>query len=151
MSKNILPILPQEEILRSAFWISNFLIREGYHIDYTLKSLLEIDKFFSEKISLILENDNNRNLIFCISAYIGEVMRMKFNGKWELSRHIDLDDESVAINFKNHNKAYPLNITLEVIQKKYTMKQYLKENFNAEIWKFKIWIKIKQKVIKWFH
>lgn len=133
MSKNILPILPQEEILRSAFWISNFLIREGYHIDYTLKSLLEIDKFFSEKISLILENDNNRNLIFCISAYIGEVMRMKFNGKWELSRHIDLDDESVAINFKNHNKAYPLNITLEVIQKKYTMKQYLKENFNAEI------------------
>ena len=146
MSKNILPILPQEEILRSAFWISNFLIREGYHIDYTLKSLLEIDKFFSEKISLILENDNNRNLIFCISAYIGEVMRMKFNGKWELSRHIDLDDESVAINFKNHNKAYPLNITLEVIQKKYTMKQYLKENFNAEIWKFKIWIKINRRL-----
>ena len=130
MSKSI---LPHEEILRSSFWISNFLIREGYHIDYTLKSLLEIDKFFSEKLNLILENDNNRNIIFSISAYIGEVIRMKFKGKWELSRSIDLNDESVTINFKNHNKAYPLNITLEVIQKKYTMRQYLKEKFNTEI------------------
>lgn len=126
-------ILPQEELLRSSYWISNSLIREGYHIDYTLKSLLEIDKFFNEKMYLVLEKDNNRNFIFSISAYIGEVIRTHFNGNWELSRLIDLDDESIGISFKNHDTIYPLNITLEIIQKKYTMKEYLKNNFNIEI------------------
>lgn len=126
-------ILPQEELLRSSYWISNSLIREGYHIDYTLKSLLEIDKFFNEKMYLVLEKDNNRNFIFSISAYIGEVIRTHFNGNWELSRLIDLDDESIGISFKNHDTIYPLNITLEIIQKKYTMKEYLQNNFNIEI------------------
>lgn len=126
-------ILPQEELLRSSYWISNFLIREGYHIDYTLKSLSEIDKFFNEKMYLVLENDNNRNFIFSISAYIGEVIKEHFKGNWELSRKVDLDDESIGISFKNHDAIYPLNITLEIIQKKYTMKEYLKENFKIEI------------------
>ena len=82
---------------------------------------------------LVLENDNNRNFIFLISAYIGEVIKTHFNGNWELSRGIDLDDESIGINFKSYNTIYPLNITLEIIQKKYTMKEYLKENFKIEI------------------
>ena len=48
-------ILPENDIIRTANWISNFLIREGYHIDYTLQSLKEIDKFFKEKINKILK------------------------------------------------------------------------------------------------
>ena len=122
-------LLPQEELSRASDWISNFLMREGYHADYTIESLFEIDKFFKEKINLVLERDDNRNFIFSISAYIGEVIRKKFNGHWELSRDIDLDDETIGIGFKNHKTIYPLNITLEIIQKKYTMKEYLKDNF----------------------
>lgn len=123
-------ILPKEELSRSSNWISNFLMREGYHADYSLESLLEIDKFFKEKLNIVLENDNNRNFIFSISAYIGEVLRMKFKGNWEISRNIDLDDEIIGINLKNYKTIYPLNITLELIQKKYSMKEYLKTNFN---------------------
>ncbi|WP_297205549.1 hypothetical protein [uncultured Brachyspira sp.] len=126
-------ILPQEELSRSSNWISNFLMREGYHTDYTLKSLSEIDKFFKEKLNLVLESDNNRNFIFSISAYIGEVIRINMHGNWIVSRGIDLDDESIGISLKNNNIIYPLNITLELIQKKYTMKEYLKNNFNIEI------------------
>ncbi|CRF35564.1 hypothetical protein BRSU_2738 [Brachyspira suanatina] len=122
-------LLPQDELSRASDWISNFLMREGYHADYTIESLFEIDKFFKEKINLVLERDDNRNFIFSISAYIGEVIRKKFNGHWELSRDIDLDDETIGIGFKNHKTIYPLNITLELIQKKYTMKEYLKDNF----------------------
>ncbi|EKV58117.1 hypothetical protein [Brachyspira hampsonii] len=122
-------LLPEEELSRASDWISNFLMREGYHADYTIESLFEIDKFFKEKINLVLERDDNRNFIFSISAYIGEVIRKKFNGHWDLSRDIDLDDETIGISFKNYKTIYPLNITLEIIQKKYTMKQYLKDNF----------------------
>ena len=122
-------MLPEEELSRASDWISNFLMREGYHADYTIESLFEIDKFFKEKMNLVLERDDNRNFIFSISAYIGEVIRKKFNGHWELSRDIDLDDETIGIGFKNHKTIYPLNITLELIQKKYTMKEYLKDNF----------------------
>lgn len=122
-------LLPQDELSRASDWISNFLMREGYHADYTIESLFEIDKFFKEKLNLVLERDDNRNFIFSISAYIGEVIRKKFNGHWELSRDIDLDDETIGIGFKNHKTIYPLNITLELIQKKYTMKEYLKDNF----------------------
>ena len=42
-------IVPENDIIRTANWISNFLIREGYNIDYTIESLNEIDKFFKEK------------------------------------------------------------------------------------------------------
>lgn len=122
-------LLPQDELSRASDWISNFLMREGYHANYTIESLSEIDKFFKEKMNLVLERDDNRNFIFSISAYIGEVIRKKFNGHWELSRDIDLDDETIGIGFKNHKTIYPLNITLELIQKKYTMKEYLKDNF----------------------
>ena len=126
--------LPENDIIRTANWISNFLIREGYHIDYTLQSLKEIDKFFKEKINKILENvDNNRNFIFAIAAYIGEVIKMHFDGKWNISREVDLDDEAIGIDFKNHAAIYPLNITLELIQKQYTLEQYIKENFNTDI------------------
>ena len=122
-------LLPQDELSRASDWISNFLMREGYHADYTIESLFEIDKFFKEKMNLVLERDDNRNFIFSISAYIGEVIRKKFNGHWELSRDIDLDDETIGIGFKNHKTIYPLNITLELIQKKYTIQEYLKDNF----------------------
>lgn len=126
-------MLPEEELSRASNWISNFLMREGYHADYTIESLAEVDKFFKEKLNLVLESDNNRNFIFSVSAYIGEVIRIKFHGAWEVSRNIDLDDETIGISFKNHNTIYPLNITLELIQKKYTMKEYLKNNFNVLI------------------
>ena len=39
-------LLPQDELSRASDWISNFLMREGYHADYTIESLFEIDKFF---------------------------------------------------------------------------------------------------------
>lgn len=123
-------VLPRDELSRASNWISNFLIREGYHADYTIESLFEVDKFFKEKLHLVLESDNNRNFIFSISAYIGEVMIRKFHGSWEVSHNIDLDDEIIGISFKNHKTVYPLNITLELIQKKYTMEEYLKNNFN---------------------
>lgn len=126
-------ISPQKELSRSSDWISNFFIQEGYHTDFTLNSLAEVDKFFKEKTNLVLENDNNRNLIFSISAYIGEVIKKRFKGKWELSRAIDLDDESIAISFKDYNTIYPLNMTFEIIRKKYTVKEFLKENFNILI------------------
>ncbi|MEI0612501.1 hypothetical protein [Brachyspira pilosicoli] len=127
-------ILPENDIIRTANWISNFLIREGYHIDYTLQSLKEIDKFFKEKINKILENDdNNRNFIFAIATYIGEIIKMHFDGKWVISREVDLDDEAIGIDFKNYSTIYPLNITLELIQKQYTLEQYIKENFNTDI------------------
>ena len=50
-------VLPQDELLRASNWISNFLMREGYHADYTIESLSEIDKFFKEKLNLVLESD----------------------------------------------------------------------------------------------
>ncbi|MBW5409002.1 hypothetical protein E6A50_01255, partial [Brachyspira hampsonii] len=103
-------LLPQDELSRASDWISNFLMREGYHADYTIESLFEIDKFFKEKMNLVLERDDNRNFIFSISAYIGEVIRKKFKGHWDLSRDIDLDDETIGISFKNYKTIYPLNI-----------------------------------------
>lgn len=58
---------------------------------------------------------------------------MHFDGKWVISREVDLDDEAIGIDFKNHSTIYPLNITLELIQKQYTLEQYIKENFNTDI------------------
>ena len=103
-------IVPENDIIRTANWISNFLIREGYNIDYTIESLNEIDKFFKEKINKILENDdNNRSFIFAIAAYIGEIIKANFNGKWIISREIDLDDEVIGIYINDHGTIYHIS------------------------------------------
>lgn len=122
-------ITAKDDFLRSSHWISNFLIREGYHIDYSLKSFLEIDKFIREKIYLII-NDNN--FIFSISTYIGEVLRIKFNGEWNIkdSSNTDSTEEFMEISFKNGEVIYPLNITLDIINNKYTLEYILKEKFD---------------------
>jgi hypothetical protein len=77
------------DALSSAEWISKALISSGYKADFSLDSLREIDRFFEEQTAdgkakaggLLSEKLGQR--IFGISAYVGEVIRRKFGGKWE--------------------------------------------------------------------
>lgn len=125
-------IKPETELKRTSDWVSHFMIREGYHLDYTLESFSEIDRLFSDNINLILQSENI-NYIFAISAYIGEVFLKEFKGKWDIENKIDSEDESIGIVFKKYSTIYPANITVDLIQKKYTLKNYLKENFDKTI------------------
>jgi len=77
------------DALSSAEWISKALISSGYKADFSLDSLREIDRFFEEQAAdgkakaggLLSEKPGQR--IFGIGAYVGEVIRRKFGGKWE--------------------------------------------------------------------
>lgn len=125
-------IKPEIELKRTSDWITHFLIREGYHIDYTLESFKELDRLFLENINLILQSENI-NYIFAISAYIGEIFVKEFNGKWNIESGADVEEESVKITFAKYDPVYPANITVDLIQKKYTLKDYIKEKFDKII------------------
>ena len=121
----------EEELTKSSYFISNFLIREGYHVDFTLNSFEEIDSFISEKLSLLLENENSKNYIFSLSAYIGEVLKISFKGKWNVINDIDFNNHA-TVSFKNGSSINPFDLTFDVLQKKYTLQYFLNNIFSIK-------------------
>ena len=118
----------EEELIRASYFISNFFIREGYHVDFTLSSFIEIDSFINEKLYLLLDNDNSKNYIFSLSAYIGEVLRLSFKGKWNVINSLDFNNQAI-VSFKDGSFINPFEITFDVLQKKYTLQSFLSSRF----------------------
>lgn len=118
----------EEELIRASYFISNFFIREGYHVDFTLSSFIEIDSFINEKLYLLLDNDNSKNYIFSLSAYIGEVLRLSFKGKWNVVNSLDFNNQA-TVSFKDGSSINPFEITFDVLQKKYTLQSFLSSRF----------------------
>ena len=77
-----------QDIEESANWIARALNHSGYRIDFSPRSLWEIDRFFDEHSrngaavpgGLLAEHLGQR--IFAIGAYMGEVVRREIGGEW---------------------------------------------------------------------
>jgi len=73
---------------KSAKWIAQALNSSNYKADFSIESLKEIDRFFDDQSEngqprpdgLLSEQLGNR--IFSLGAYVGEVLRRKYGGKW---------------------------------------------------------------------
>jgi hypothetical protein len=85
---------------KSADWIANALLSEGYEVDFSLESLKEIDRFFDDhapdgaiKPNGLLSRDLGAR-VFGIGSYAGEVLRREFGGDWQG----DDDDPQAEIN-----------------------------------------------------
>lgn len=117
----------EKELKTASEWISHYLIREGYHIDYTLESFDEIDELFSEDLKVLIHNEN-ANYIFALSAYIGNVIIKHFKGEWYVEpENITEDNSNIYIKLKNGKIVYPFQIVTDIIEKKYTLKEYIEK------------------------
>lgn len=129
-----------EDIEVAAEWISSALSSSGYTADFSLSSIHEIERFFSEHSNdgvavpggLLSEDVGSR--LFAIGAYVGEVIRKSKGGEWvgdntdpnaEINVHLDLNDNTrcwpiqrVMKRFKNGSEdsvvAYAIGLGVEL-------------------------------------
>jgi hypothetical protein len=102
------------DALSSADWIAKALSSSGYHANFSLKSLKEIDRFFDEQApggnpkpgGLLSQNLGPR--IFALGAYVGEVIRRRTKGEW-LGDDSNPDAEvNLALRLKANNIIWPV-------------------------------------------
>lgn len=89
-----------DDARKSAEWIAKALSSSGYHADFSIESLREIDRFFDEHAQggqtipggLLSEQLGSR--IFAIGSYVGEVIIRAYNGTWQ----VDANDPEAEMN-----------------------------------------------------
>lgn len=88
------------DALRAAEWIAKAMTSSGYGLDFSVKSLEEVDRFFEEQAPNgaprpdgLLGKDLGARL-FAIGAYVGEVIRRQVGGEWKA----DDSDPEAEIN-----------------------------------------------------
>ena len=75
----------QTEMSAAKEWIVASLNASGYEVDYSLESLIEIDRFFDEQNRPrgILSQHTGR-IIFALGVYLGETVIANLGGSWVL-------------------------------------------------------------------
>jgi hypothetical protein len=76
---------------KAANWIVTALAASGYRVDFSMESLQEIERFFTEhsnegkpKAGGLLSQDIGARL-FALGSYVGEVIRREGKGEWVVS------------------------------------------------------------------
>lgn len=98
------------DAIASAKWIAEALSSSGYLANFSLESLIEIDRFFEDHApngtprpdGLLSEQVGSR--LFAIGSYVGETLRQRLGGEWvgddndpqaEINISIKLSDGSI--------------------------------------------------------
>ncbi|ESX78833.1 hypothetical protein NKH89_25875 [Mesorhizobium sp. M0923] len=78
----------QDDIPVAAQWISSALQSSGYRVDFTPRSISEVERFFREQtkdgepISGGLISQDVGPRLFALGCYCGEVLRKELGGHW---------------------------------------------------------------------
>jgi hypothetical protein len=103
-----------EDIVANAEWISTALSSSGYIADFSPESLWELDRFFDEQskdgMALpkgLLEEDLGMRM-FCIGAYLGEVLRRRLGGEWEWDENDPQAEINVSLRCNNGAVCWPI-------------------------------------------
>lgn len=121
-----------EDIEISSQWLEDIMEASGYHADYSIESLKEIDRFIIEedRAGGILSKDIGKT-IFALGAYVGKVFIKEYGGHWitndkdrkgEMKIIVELDNDisfmpvmSVMKYYSNHEETslYVLSLAIE--------------------------------------
>ena len=88
-----------DDIATAATSIAGELTRHGYHLDFSVESLAEVDRFLDENStpetaeSGSLLSDRLGQWLFALGSYSGEVVRHALGGRW---RWEGADDDRAA-------------------------------------------------------
>lgn len=117
----------ETELKKESDWISHYLIRAGYHLDYTTESFKEIDRLFEEDISLIFYNEVT-NYHSAISIYIATVLVLTHKAQWNIKEYNNSESEkyrNIFIEFKDKTEINAFQIINDVIKKEYSLVEYI--------------------------
>jgi hypothetical protein len=102
------------DIQPAAKWIAEALATEGYHADFSVASLAEIDRFFNENApngkplpgGLLDENVGER--LFALGCYLGEVLRKSAGGRWDANLEKPDDEIGLLLVLSSEMVIFPI-------------------------------------------
>ena len=93
-------------------WVREFLEKEGYCVDLSLKSLQEIDRFLDEK--QCEAEEVSERIKYGLAVYLGDAVVFNLKGEWIFSP--DPLEKNLTIKLKDETYVYPMQTLLGRIQ-----------------------------------
>lgn len=142
----------KEDILKYSDWIVKAFAEDGLKLDYSIDSLMEIDKFIQmhtingNPIKGRRLSKNMGGIIFSLSAYIGETLIKNIpDSEWITDDNDPKGEINISVKLGNGITCYPGQRMIKRIQNGledgiypygYVLtKQILNKEFNQSFWK----------------
>jgi len=141
----------KQDIKKQSDWIIKAFQEDGYKLDYSIKSFLEVDKFFekhSKNGKPIRGGRLTQNLgpiIFSIGSYIGETFIKNVKGaEWITDDNDPQGEITATIKFPNGTKCWPIQKAMKRYKNGFEdsvytygyelVKEYISEPFEQNFW-----------------
>lgn len=141
----------EQDIKNQSDWIIKAFQADGYKLDYSIQSFIEIDKFFekhSKNGKPVRGGRLSQNLgpiIFSIGSYIGETFIKNANGaEWITDDNDPQGEVSAAIRFPDGMTVWPMQRVMNRFKNGFEdsiypygyelIKKYIDEPFDQSFW-----------------
>lgn len=152
----------REDIKSLSDWIATAFKADGYNLDYSIKSTMEIDRFFQKHakdgkpIKGGRLSNNLSTIMFAISSYIGEtIIKNVPDARWQIEDETAPDEVNPAVIMPDGTELWPT----ERVAKRFfnglddavypyvhlITRKYTKESFNENFWAIEEKVKPYQK------
>ena len=106
--------------------ISEEMISAGYHADYTIESLKEVDRFMEEeRKDGGLLTDHLGAKLFGLGAYVGDVFIKKYGGQWITHDRAKDGEMTVTVQLDNEITFMPVISVMKSYQDEEAPKLYV--------------------------
>lgn len=139
------------DIKTQSEWVRNVFHKEGFKLDYSLTSFIEIDRFITkyskggEAIKGGTLSKNLGSILFGISSYVGETLIKNIpNSKWMVDEDDPKGEANISVNFEDGTVSYPGQKVIKrfkngledgIYPYGYNLtKGYLKQDFDNSFW-----------------
>ncbi|HFA51697.1 MAG TPA: hypothetical protein ENJ95_22000 [Bacteroidetes bacterium] len=141
-----------EDIKKQSDWITRILDVEGFSLDYSIKSLMEIDKFLykyvqdGKPIAGSMFAKYFGIAMFSLSSYLGETLiRNVPNSRWSFDENENINELNITALLNNEVTIFPSRRIIKRVQNGledgiypygYALaKKYTNEKFDDKYWK----------------
>ncbi len=142
----------KEEIESHSEWIVKAFAADKFKLDYTIDSLIEVDRFFIQnmyegqpKKGGRLAKEGYGTILFAMGSYLGATIIKKVNGaKWEIDETDPQAELNVSVKLPDESRIWPVqkvmkrfqNGSLDAIYPYVHMatREFINQPFNDQFW-----------------
>jgi hypothetical protein len=114
----------KEDIKTQSEWIVNAFKEDGYKLDYTLDSIIEIDRFFAQNVRNgkavkggRLAHRGYGSILFSIGAYVGETIIKNINhAEWITDDEDPQGELNVSLKLPDESEIWPIQRVMKRFQ-----------------------------------
>lgn len=114
----------KEDIKSQSEWIIKAFAADGFELDYSMDSLIEVDRFFAANMKNGQPRKEGRlakkgfgPILFSIGAYVGETIIKNVNGaEWETDDNDPMGELNVSIKLPDEGIIWPMQKVIKRFQ-----------------------------------